>query len=75
MKESQAKPFPIYRPVQGTHIDVYKHNIIYPDEGSRSLSSPLGLRVQGSQMTGLWSLNQKVAELELFRITAMGDVG
>ena len=26
---------------------------------------------QGSQMTGLWSLNQKVAELELFRVTAM----
>ena len=49
----------------------YKHIIIYPNEGSRSLSSPLGLKVQGSQMTGLWSFSQEVAELELFRVTAM----
>ena len=49
----------------------YKHIIIYPNEGSRSLSSPLGLKVPGSQMTGLWSFSQEVAELELFRVTAM----
>lgn len=50
----------------------YEHNMYSDDpEKSMSLSSALRPRAQGNQMTGAWSLEQGMAELEPLKDTAV----